>query len=100
MSRWGLRLEFDEDQPLGEHMVALGEGLTVPVNLPGRFVAVRGGRGDSSCRLLADGLAAECRVGRGRAFAIADAALFERPQSPPAELARRAALGSLLARAF
>ena len=100
LARWGLRLEFDEDQPLGEHAVALSEGLTVPVNLPGRFVAVRGGRRDSACRLIAEGLAAECRVGRGRALAIADAALFERPENPAAEPARRDALASLLARAF
>ena len=100
LARWGLRLEFDEDQARGEHTVALGEGMTVPVNLPGRFVAVRGGRGDSTCRLFADGLAAECRVGRGRALVIADAALFERPASPANEPARRVALGSLLARVF
>ena len=100
LARWGLRLEIDEDQTPGEHAVALGEGLTVPVNLPGRFVAVRGGRRDSACRLIADGLAAECRVGRGRALAIADAALFERPESPSSEATRRDALDSLLARAF
>lgn len=100
LARWGLQLEFDEEQARGEHPVALGEGLTVPVNLPGRFVAVRGGRGDSTCRLLADGLAADCRVGRGRALVIADAALFERPESPANEPARRVALASLMTRAF
>ena len=100
LARWGLRLEFDENQSPGEHTVALGEGLSVPVNLPGRFVAVRGGRRDSACRLLADGLASECRVGRGRVFAIADAALFEHPPTPADEPARRAALSSLLTHAF
>ena len=100
LARWGLRLEFDEDQALGEHAVALGGGMVVPVNLPGRFVAIPGGRVDSTCRLFADGLAVACRVGRGRVFAIADAALFEQPPDPAGASARRDALGSLIARAF
>ena len=100
LARWGLRLEFDEEQPLGEHAVALGGGMAMPVNLPGRFVALPGGRADSTCRRFADGLAVECRVGRGRVLGIADAALFEQSPDPAGASARRDALGSVIARAF
>ncbi len=96
LARWGLRLEFDEDQAAGERAEELGEGAAVPVNLPGRFVVVSGGRPDSACRLGAQALVAECRVGRGKVIAIADAALFEGSDDAP----RRAALDALLARTF
>lgn len=100
LARWGLRLEFDEGQTMGERAVAVGDGATVPVNLPGRFAIVPGGRADRACRLGADGLLAECRIGRGRVLAIADAALFESAPDQASEAARRIALGSLLDRAF
>lgn len=96
LARWGLRLEFDPEQAAGEHSVALGGGTSVPVNLPGRFVVVPGGRPDSACRLGAQALVAECRVGDGKVVAIADAALFEGLD----EADRRVALDALLARAF
>ena len=96
LDRWGLRLEFDAGQAEGEHTVARGDGVAMPVNLPGRFAAFTGGRPDASCRIEADALLAECRVGRGRVLAIADAALFE----PVDEPARATALDALLARAF
>lgn len=100
LARWGLRLEFDEGQAMGERAVTVGDGATVPVNLPGRFAIVPGGRADRACRLGADGLLAECRIGRGRVLAIADAALFESAPDHASEAARRIALGSLLDRAF
>ena len=96
LARWGLRLEIDAAQAAGERAATLGEGVTVPVNLPGRFAAIAGGRPDASCRIEAEGLLAECRIGRGQVLAIADAALFE----PVDEPARAAALAALLARAF
>ena len=96
LARWGLRLEFDAEQAAGERSVALGEGVTVPVNLPGRFAAIGGGRPDASCQPQVEALLVECRVGRGRVLAIADAALFEEVAEP----ARAAALDALLARAF
>ena len=96
LARWGLRLKFDEAQVAGERMMELGDGVTVPVNLAGRFAAMAGGRPDASCRIEADALLAGCRVGRGRVLAIADAALFE----PVDEPARVTALDALLARAF
>ena len=100
LARWGLRLEFDAGQAPGEHSVALGDGVAIAVNLPGRFVVVPGGRQDSSCRLGAKALMAECRIGRGKIFALADAALFEPTPDAMSEAERRTALGSLLRRAF
>lgn len=96
LARWGLRLEFDAEQVAGEHAAAVSEGVAVPVNLPGRFAVMTGGRADAVCRIEAEALLAVCRVGRGRVLAIADAALFERADDP----VRRAALDALLARAF
>ena len=71
LTRWGLELTFDEDQPEGEQPVDWN-GAKLPVNLPGRFVLA--GKG---CRLLAGGIGARCRIGKGSVLAIADAALLE-----------------------
>ena len=73
LTRWGLELTFDEDQPAGEQL-ADWEGTNLPVNLPGKFVLQGKSR---MCRLLADGLAARCTIGKGRVLALADAALLE-----------------------
>ena len=94
LARWGLALEFDEDQPLGERGVQVGGGASLPVNLPGRFLDRDGGRPDANCRV--DGVIADCRIGSGRVVAIADAALFE----AEASAARRGALDAMLTRAF
>ena len=99
LGRWGLALEFDDDQPLGERAVRLGDGATIPVNLPGRFAVRTAGRGDAACTVAAEALVADCRVGAGRILAIADAALFERG-AVGATPQRRAALKALLERAF
>jgi len=95
LTRWGVRLEFDEDQPLGERTVALA-GVQLPVNLPGRLGSAPGG----SCRFEADGLLALCLVGKGRVTVIADAALFERVEQPEAIEPRRRALLALIEQAF
>lgn len=76
LTRWGLDLRFDEAQPLGEEQRDV-QGAAVPVNLPGQFALLPG----STCRLSSAGLAADCRVGKGRVVAIADAALLD-PQDP------------------
>ena len=73
LTRWGLALSFDEDQPAGEHMTGLF-GARLPVNLPGRFALLSD---SSDCHLLADGLVARCAVGKGHVIALADAALLE-----------------------
>lgn len=73
LARWGLRLEFDDRQPAGQHDIAVAGG-NLPVNLPGALALAGAPR---KCRILAEGIAAQCRIGRGGALIIADAALFE-----------------------
>lgn len=92
LARWGLELQFDEGQPYGQREMEL-LGTAMPVNLPGSFVAA-GGSGN--CTIVAQGLAARCRIGAGRILAIADAALFEQGASAD-EPQRRAMLDRLLA---
>lgn len=77
LARWGLELEFDTQQPSGFRLVAgLGEGL--PVNLPGRFTLKEEGDGPQNrCELLADRHIADCSIGKGKAFIVADAAVFD-----------------------
>ena len=76
LARWGLRLEFDEAQPPGQRELPLLGGM-LPVNMAGRLALAES---DSTCRLLAQGIAAQCRIGRGAVLIIADAALFEAGQ--------------------
>lgn len=92
LSRWGLQLAFDEAQGAGESVAALLGGL-LPVNLPGNLSRTDGGRG---CSVLAGGIAASCRIGRGRVLIIADAALLEKDRGSGAG-GHREMLGRLLA---
>lgn len=100
LARWGLRLELDERQAAGRRAVALGKGVAITVDVSGSFARSPGGRGDAVCRIEADALLADCRVGRGRMVAIADAALFEALDDPGSEADRRAVLDALLGQAF
>ena len=95
LARWGLRLEFDEDQPAGRHRVA-----QVPVDLPGRFAAVAPGRADAVCAIGEAGLIASCRIGSGRVTAVADAALFDPATDPADRKSRAEALAGLEAQAW
>ena len=72
LTRWGLRLEFDDAQTFGERQVKVMD-VAVPVNLPGRLVLASG----THCRRWADGLAVSCAIGKGRVIALADAALLD-----------------------
>ena len=92
LDRWGLELEFVDDQPAGAKVREIAGGA-VPVNLPGRFApSMQGG-----CTLEAAGLLADCIVGNGRAVVLADAALLDldhpAPEAAPA-------LAMLVERAF
>ena len=98
LARWGLALEFDQDQAAGERAVALDGQVRIPTNLAGRFALVRGGRNDARCALQNDALVAECAIGAGRLVAVADAALFESASNAADSAARAAALETLLAR--
>lgn len=93
LRRWGLELQLDATQPLGQQLIPV-EQLSIPVNLPGQFRLIAAG---STCQLAGQGLLADCRVGRGRVLALADAALLERGDQ---EAERAEALTSLLSRAF
>lgn len=92
LARWGLELQFDERQPYGERKVELLGGTTA-VNLPGSFAVIAGA---ADCHIESRGLAVHCRIGAGRLFAVADAALFEHGAGD--EPQRRAALDRLLSR--
>lgn len=86
LRRWGLAMRFDARQPAGERTVAIN-GVPLPVNLPGRLSATGG---NPACRIAAQGLLAECRIGRGRLRILADAALLERGPSNGDDVRRRA----------
>lgn len=73
LSRWGLELLFDDQQPFGRREREV-MGVPVPVNLPGQLST----RGQDNCRLWGEGLAATCAIGQGRVVVVADAALLER----------------------
>ena len=91
LTRWGLELAFDEAQPAGERQVRLLD-QDAPVNLAGHFMLLSG----SGCTLRDGGLLAECRIGRGRVLAVADAALLER-RNPGESASRESALRRLIA---
>lgn len=92
LKRWGLELQFDESQTFGDHPVGVA-GVAVPVNLAGRFVI----HDHQACHSEADGLIAECRIGRGQVTAVADAALLDRDDP---DGTRAAAFSALIERAF
>ncbi|MFN5821357.1 MAG: ABC transporter, partial [Novosphingobium sp.] len=87
LSRWGLELTFDDRQPAGLRTVA-----ELPVDLPGRWQTT-----SPDCRLAAEALLAECRVGQGRVLALADAEILA---ADDADGLREPALGRLLRTAF
>lgn len=93
LGHWGLRLTFDEAQPLGPREVTVA-GVRVQVDLPGRLEVLRT---DGSCVLMADGHAARCRLGRGSALIVADAALLQASHGDDA--VRADALAQLVAEA-
>jgi hypothetical protein len=92
LARWGLELQFDADQPIEEKDLDV-MGVAVPTALPGTFAT----HGQANCRLWGEGLAVTCAIGKGRVFALADAALLERDDSSGE---RTRALGLLLDSAF
>jgi hypothetical protein len=94
LQRWGLGLEFIEDQPAGQRDAAVFE-IAVPVDLPGRFIVASG---NGACTVRDAGLAAVCSVGKGKVYAIADAALLDAGPGDDVD-ARGAALSALLRKA-
>lgn len=92
LRRWGLELQFDENQSFGETQSKVMGGA-IPVNLPGRFAT----QGQGNCRLWDSGLLATCAIGKGRVVALADAAVLDREDR---DGSRQSALGRLLDTAF
>jgi hypothetical protein len=62
LGHWGLRLNAPDER--GPQARTLG-GLSIETVSPGRL--------SGTCRIEAEGLVADCRLGRGRAIVIADA---------------------------
>ena len=98
LARWGLTLEFDEDQAPGERAASLDGQARLPVNFAGRFAIAGNGRGDARCKLRIEALIAECTIGAGRLVGVADAALFEAADDPADAAVRSRALDELLER--
>ncbi|MBB4858457.1 hypothetical protein HNO88_001780 [Novosphingobium chloroacetimidivorans] len=72
LDHWGLSLEFDDTQRNEERYQQV-RGTSIPVNLRGQLRVSPAG----ACRTEATKLLADCRIGKGRAVVIADAALFD-----------------------
>lgn len=94
IGRWGLEVHFDENQPLSPREESYGEG-DLPVLMAGKVQLRETDPADSEedratrgeCRILGEGIAAQCKVGQGAVTLVADATLFEqyRPQGDGAE---------------
>ncbi|MGB3807964.1 MAG: hypothetical protein WA936_12255 [Erythrobacter sp.] len=81
VERWGLKMQFDDRQP-PMRTVEL-ENSDLSVSLSGEFEKIPGDAPGSDCTLMADGIAARCTIGKGRATLIADAAAFETGHQEP-----------------
>lgn len=124
LAHWGLELRYDPSVQPGERTAPFAKSV-LPVNLPGHFRllgisgdsnAPRGNRGmgmrgdalgdasegadgtNAACMLESSGILAECRIGKGRVLAVADAALFEDAVEPEGLVMRRTALLALISR--
>ena len=93
LAHWGLTMEFDVEAPEGFALVDGGR-VPIPVNRAGRFALTPGG---GACTLAARRVLARCRIGKGSATILADAATLDlydpHPQAP-------GALESLVAESF
>ncbi|MFC3098615.1 Gldg family protein [Alteraurantiacibacter palmitatis] len=93
LTHWGLALRFDEEQDDALRAVDLW-GAAVPVKLAGQFALLSQ---ESPCRLLAQAVIAQCRLGAGEALIVADAALLDIEGPWPAAEDALGALSALLA---
>lgn len=74
-ARWGLEQRIDEDQPEEPWSVRAGDYI-LPVTQAGHF-AIRATTTGDQCQLRADGLIADCQIGKGRVLLIADADMLQ-----------------------
>lgn len=93
LARWGLELRYETSEADASSVDWNGVGL--PLAKPGRFTPLASDF--AACDLAAGGVIAECRVGKGRALLVADAAMLDAEQG---NAARQQALEALLASAF
>ncbi len=104
LAHWGLVLKPGESGSAGAGGKKGGREnagtpipVSIPVSAPGVLALLPGG--PAGCHIEQAGLMAQCRIGRGTALIVADAALLDRAEGPPAA-ARARALRRLLQRAF
>lgn len=78
-ARWGLKLEYDPNQPSTARMVAFEPGgrIGAEVILPGQFSLMQSEASDVECALRGGGVLALCSIGEGRVALLADAAMLE-----------------------
>lgn len=95
LRRWGLELQFDEDQPEAERSVRFG-GEAIPIQLAGEFQIIAAGA-PADCAIESDSLIARCRIGKGVALVVADAAVLGAEREPGAA---QAGLDRLMGAAF
>ena len=93
LARWGLELTFDTTQPQGERIEEAFE-MAIPVDLAGAWVPFAS-EAPGECAIVASGIAARCRIGKGQVFLLADAALLDGEEDPDPSR-RRAMLDGLL----
>ena len=103
LTRWGLSLSFDDSAEAGDRQVTDPVAGLLTVRLPGSLaLSGTGGSGVGECRIETGGVVARCRIGRGSATIVADAAMLEtgdHGETPGAEPAFAALIDSLAARA-
>lgn len=93
LTRWGLELTFDDEQPDRERPASY-RGAVIAERMSGRFRIVTAGA-PATCQLAAAGLIAECAIGSGKAVLVADAAQLEADRADG-----EAAFAALLEAAF
>lgn len=76
-SHWGIELvlPIDKAEPVAERRI---DGLTIRTLTPGEW-RMKAGAAPSLCKIGADAIYADCRVGKGRALLVADADLLDTP---------------------
>lgn len=87
LAHWGLALREGRESA----------GTPFPVAAPGELSLL--GDGPRDCRIEQNGLIAQCRIGKGSALIVADAALLEVAEGAEA-FARARSLRELMRRAF
>ncbi len=75
LSHWGVELvlPINEDQPLSIQEI---DGLTLRTKTPGEWRSKQAGT-EANCKISLNAIIADCTVGKGRAFLVADADLLD-----------------------